>query len=54
MEMTWDNLGKLFVACSERAVHRRPHVSWKDTSMTIDGDITREFFDKFIAEHDQA
>jgi hypothetical protein len=50
MELTWDNLRDMFELASKTDDIHAPYVDASDVGMTIDGDITREFVDRFIAQ----
>jgi hypothetical protein len=51
MELTWDNLRKLFERVREEGVDS-PYVDAGDDTMIIDGWIDRKFVERFIAEGD--
>lgn len=50
MEFNWANLCNVFEACRKEDKFDSPYVDPGETSMTIDGAITREFVEKFIKE----
>jgi hypothetical protein len=53
MELTWGNLRKLFELASQGESYNAPYVDPSDDTMCIDGWITREFVERFIAEQNK-
>lgn len=51
IEMTWENLRRFLVFVKEHGSDS-PYIGDGETSITIDGEITREDLERFVAEQE--